>query len=230
MKPYYQDKWITIYHGDCREILPQLNVKADALITDPPFGIGFTYQEVEKHNNPESYWHWLKPIYESCLTKLNLGAFIAIWQAQLYFKHFWEWFGDGIHIYIGAKNFVQLRKTAIQYGYDPIVVKYKNGASPLRPEKPSRNIDFFVSNTAKWVTQTESIIRQHPCPRPLDQVIQLIENFVILSGLILDPFLGSGTTCFCAKKLNRRCIGIEIEEKYCDIAARRCSQEVMELI
>jgi len=47
---------------------------------------------------------------------------------------------------------------------------------------------------------------------------------------ILDPFLGSGTTCYCAKKLNRYSIGIEIEEKYCEIAARRCSQEVMELI
>jgi len=49
------------------------------------------------------------------------------------------------------------------------------------------------------------------------------------NDLILDPFLGSGTTCYCAKKLNRYSIGIEIEERYCEIAARRCSQEVMEL-
>ena len=48
------------------------------------------------------------------------------------------------------------------------------------------------------------------------------------NDLILDPFLGSGTTCYCAKKLNRYSIGIEIEEKYCEIAARRCCQEVMD--
>ncbi|KKL72441.1 hypothetical protein LCGC14_2084950, partial [marine sediment metagenome] len=47
--------------------------------------------------------------------------------------------------------------------------------------------------------------------------------------VILDPFLGSGTTAYCAKKLNRKCIGIEIEEKYCEIAANRCRQSVMEL-
>ena len=61
----------------------------------------------------------------------------------------------------------------------------------------------------------------------LELISKLILNHP--AGLILDPFLGSGTTCFCAKKLNRYSIGIEIEEKYCEIAAKRCCQEVMEL-
>jgi len=60
-------------------------------------------------------------------------------------------------------------------------------------------------------------------------VTYLIQPACGEGGVLLDPFLGSGTTCFCAKKLNRYSIGIEIEEKYCEIAARRCSQEVMEL-
>ena len=57
----------------------------------------------------------------------------------------------------------------------------------------------------------------------------LIERLSNSGNLILDPFLGSGTTAYCAKKLNRKCIGIEIEEKYCEIAAKRCSQSVMRL-
>ena len=59
----------------------------------------------------------------------------------------------------------------------------------------------------------------------LKPIIQLTND----GETILDPFLGSGTTAYCAKKLNRKCIGIEIEEKYCEIAAKRCSQSVMRL-
>jgi len=52
MNPYYQDKWVTIYHGDCREILPQLDVKVDLVLTDPPYGIGYKPQ---KHNSKTSW-------------------------------------------------------------------------------------------------------------------------------------------------------------------------------
>jgi len=67
----------------------------------------------------------------------------------------------------------------------------------------------------------------HPAAKSVEICSDLINR--LSTGLVLDPFLGSGTTCYCAKKLNRKSIGIEIEEKYCEIAARRCSQEVMEL-
>ena len=63
---------------------------------------------------------------------------------------------------------------------------------------------------------------------PEELAQRVISSFPILN-LILDPFLGSGTTAYCAKKLNRKCIGIEISEKYCEIAAKRCSQSVMKL-
>ena len=69
----------------------------------------------------------------------------------------------------------------------------------------------------------------HATPKPVD----LIKNIIVHSSndgaIVLDPFLGSGTTAYCAKKLNRRCIGIEIEEKYCENSAKRCSQSVMRL-
>lgn len=65
----------------------------------------------------------------------------------------------------------------------------------------------------------------HPCPKPLKLMTWLIEGSKA-EGLILDPFMGSGTTLRAAKDLNRKAIGIEIEEKYCEIAALRMSQEV----
>jgi site-specific DNA-methyltransferase (adenine-specific) len=69
----------------------------------------------------------------------------------------------------------------------------------------------------------------HPATFPIDIPSRLIKLFThSKDAVVLDPFLGSGTTCYCAKKLNRYSIGIEISEKYCEIAAKRCSQEVME--
>lgn len=198
----------------------------DACITDPPFGIGFKYEEKEKFSNPSDYWNWLNPIYEEILRVVKPGGFIAIWQAQLYYKYFWEWFGDGIRIYAGCKNFVQLRKTSINYGYDPIIMFYLDQLLPesirpkqLSPIKPRRNIDFFVANTAKFVTEKNSLARKHPCPRPIDQVLEIVENFSV--GRVLDPFFGSGTVGVVCKKLNRDFLGIEINKDYVDIAEQR---------
>ena len=73
------------------------------------------------------------------------------------------------------------------------------------------------------------VITGHPSQKPQKFIGKLISEYSIVNDLILDPFLGSGTTAYCAKKLNRKCIGIEIEEKYCEIAAKRCSQSVMTL-
>jgi len=75
--------------------------------------------------------------------------------------------------------------------------------------------------TAEW--------KQHPCPKPPPLWESILAVFSDPGDLILDPFLGSGTTAVVAKKLNRKCIGIEIEEKYCEIAANRCRQEVFNL-
>ena len=75
----------------------------------------------------------------------------------------------------------------------------------------------------------EDYIFEHPAIFPEALALDHIISWSNHSDLILDPFLGSGTTAYCAKKLGRKCIGIEIEEKYCEIAAKRCSQSVMRL-
>jgi DNA modification methylase len=72
-------------------------------------------------------------------------------------------------------------------------------------------------------------IFEHPAIFPEALAFDHISSWSNADNIILDPFLGSGTTAFCAKKLGRKCIGIEIEEKYCEIAAKRCSQSVMNL-
>jgi len=87
---------------------------------------------------------------------------------------------------------------------------------------------YYLINSSVAANYTGDKFYNHPSQKPF----KLIDELIVMckdKDLILDPFLGSGTTAYCAKKLNRKCIGIEIEERYCEISAKRCSQSVMRL-
>jgi site-specific DNA-methyltransferase (adenine-specific) len=92
--------------------------------------------------------------------------------------------------------------------------------------KPFKKLpqDYLYFNTMNF---NKGIEKNHPCPKPVDLWSYLIS--CMKDRVILDPFLGSGTTCYCAKKLGRHSVGIELEESYCEISAQRCMQTVMEL-
>lgn len=220
------DATVSLHLGDCLEYMRGMADKSvDAVITDPPYGIGFYYNGVkEVANTPEKYWKWYQPIHNECLRVLRDGGFWAVWQSTPYLKYFWGWYGDDIRIYIAAKNFVQLRKTPINYSYDPVVMNYKTGESLLKPAKPKRNVDYFVANTAALVSKPDRPERAHPTPKSVDSVSAIVENFTIENAIILDPFLGSGTTGVAAVQLGRNFIGCEIEPKYFAIAERRIKQ------
>lgn len=229
----------TLINGDSFAVLDEIPDESfDALITDPPFGIGFNYDgQIEETRDPESYWKWFGPIYFKMLSKVKPGGFVAVWQTQLYFEHFWKWFGKAIHIYAGCKNFVQLRKTPINYGYDPIVMFYKEGAEPLKPVKPERSIDyyvseyfadkrdsrfipdFFVANTANFGS------RDHPCPRAIGQVDEIVRNYTVEKANVLDGFSGWATVGVSCMKNGRTFTGIEKNELYFKTASERLSSE-----
>ena len=230
----------SLYLGDSFDILDAFeNESFDALVTDPPYGIGHQYNQREKSNNAEDYWTWLKPIYEKMLAKIKPGGFVAVWQTQKYFKHFWEWYGEQIHIYSSCKNFVQLRDTEINYGYDPIVMFYKDAEEIskeelLKPEKPKRSIDFFIAkklvdlDEKDWFLANTTLFKRgvdmvmnHPCPRPIDQVETIVANYTLHGGNVLDAFMGTGTVGVACVKHGRKFTGVEIDPEYYDIAKNR---------
>jgi len=86
---------------------------------------------------------------------------------------------------------------------------------------------FYLVNSSVAASYAQDILTGHPSQKPQKLINKLVADYSNQGDTILDPFLGSGTTCYCAKKLNRYSIGIEISEKYCEIAAKRCSQGVL---
>lgn len=212
--------------GDCLEVMKGFADKSfDCVIVDPPFGIGFSYGEnKDVASSPTNYDSFTKQWLREARRVAKDGALFAIWQPAPYFRYFWDWFGSDIHIYAACKNFVQLRKTPVNYAFDPVILFY-NGGTPIRPLKPKRNVDFFVSNTASLVSKPDRLERQHPCPRPLDVVKEIMSNFS--EGKVLDPFMGSGTILLAAKELGRDAVGIEISPEYCEIARRRLEQQTL---
>jgi len=234
MKYYYEDKWVKIIHGDCREILPTLDVKVDLVMTSPPFNLGNTHHTGNiRHKSydddmPENgYQEWQIEI-------LNLLYSASNPNGSLWYQHKnrikdgrqitpYEWLSKSKWVikqevvwFNGSQNFDKCRF----YPMTERIYWLARSLSTTFENKANKHDD--------WHIEAEGTSRQHTRSFPEELVDNIITCYPS-TDLILDPFLGSGTTCYCAKKLNRYSIGIEIEEKYCEIAAKRCSQEVMEL-
>lgn len=213
----------TLYLGDCREILPTLG-KVDAVVTDPPYGIGFKY---ESHKDDAAdYPGFIWPIIEAAEALVMPGGPVFVWQAQEWFPHFHRIFPRKWRVYISAKNFVQIRNTPMQHAYEPVLVWWKDGGKPWWAGKSTKRFarDYHIADSASAVSDTTSLAKLHPCPRQIDAVENIIGNWVAPKSTALDPFMGSGTTGVACANLGRKFIGIEIEPKYFDVACRRIDE------
>ncbi len=218
MKPYYDDgKGIVIYHGDCREILPTLP-KVDLVLTDPPYGIGMAngqggggrsgfYARRENVRSYEGDWDNQKPDKEAVLKAAEWGSTAIIWGGQ-YFAEYLPPRGKWL---VWDKE-----NTMPTYSDCELAWTNISGVSVKK---------FTHNGNGLMAAERE---RFHPTQKPL----ALMKWCILLapaSETILDQFMGSGTTLRAAKDLGRRATGIEIEERCCEIAAKRLAQEVFAL-
>jgi len=196
VKPYYERDGITIYHGDCREILPTL--KADVVVTDPPYGVGFRDQTWDVAIPLE----WLALARDAAPLVVFTTAPTTLWD---YPRADW------------VMSAARPGSTSRQVGggfnhWTPILVYGRGKWSP----------DIHSEADCLRVNGNAGI--HHPCPKSVSLMRWLVRGS---SGLVLDPFMGSGTTLVAAKLEGRRAIGIEIDERYCEIAAKRLAQGVL---
>jgi DNA modification methylase len=231
MKPYYENEAGVIYHGDCLEILPEIE-KVDLVLTDPPYGT--TGNNWDNELEFEMFWKIKSNGFIACAsqpftTKLIFSNIAA-------FRHSWIWnkhlAGNGM---LAKKQPLKIHEDVCVFGdiiYSP---KKRKGLARTKGGIKDRHGTFGKSEAPEVFGDEYypvSIIdcsgaamrgtRQHPTQKPVALFVFLLENYQ--ARTILDPFLGSGTTAVAAMMLNRRFIGIELEEKYCEISAKRCEQ------
>lgn len=208
MSVYYQDEFVTLYHGDCLEQTAWLD--ADVLVTDPPYGMNAALTRTAldvpiagDHNTDVRdralvlwgdragivFGHWKKPRPKNV-------RYLGIW--------------DKVHMALGASSapfatnheeFYILGDGEWSPGRRPTVLRVPNLLGSSRPN--------------------------HPTPKP----VELMERLVGLCppGTIADPFAGSGATLLAAVNLGRKVIGVEYEERYCELIAKRLSSQTMTL-
>lgn len=202
MQPYYDKDGITIYHGDCREVMPTLQ-GIDILITDPPYGI----QASKK------------------------GAHSSIRDSQKWPNSDW----DDKRVPEGVAAAISLARVSFVWGGNFYSDVLPPSASWLIWIKPEAETGFSLADCEMCWSNGGFAARVKRCPRrdgnlhPTQKPLAMMQWPLGLAGdgTVLDPFMGSGTTLRAAKDLGRRAIGIEIEERYCEIAANRLAQGVL---
>ncbi len=201
MKPYYQDDAVIIFHGDCREILPNLE-PVDLVLTDPPYGTGWVRGG---GNDPTGGPHPFKAY--------TVKAEWDVWST--------DWIGDRRCAFFLPNS----RLKEMQPHCRSFLWWKKTNPRPGGPEKEP--IGLTHDDVTGEFEYYNGDIEFHPCQKPPPLMRWILRQ--LNAQTILDPFMGSGTTLRAAKDLGRKAIGIEIEEKYCEIAARRMAQEVLNL-
>jgi len=215
-KPYYSDDAVVIYHGDCREILPELP-NVDLVLTDPPYGI-------EYHSGHYIGYNPHKPLVGDGHYPIELLPDLEGLARKAVFM-FCRW--DNLKDVPSPKSLIAVVKNNWSAGdLDGAFGRQWEGVLFYPQEEFAFNHRLPDVIDCRRVPATDLL---HPTQKAEYPIQLLIQECSMPNDIILDPFLGSGTTAYCAKKLNRKCIGIEIKEEYCEIAARRCSQAVMRL-
>jgi len=207
VKPYYEQDGIVIFHGDCREVLP--TVVADAVVTDPPYGHGGTPKRGGSVVGSLDY-------------SLGTSGVDLPWDVA---DDSWMelWRGPAAVFMSAARCFVVAQKLKA----DGLLIYVKTNPHPNGSSfEPcvTRGVGVGARHVAVYNAENG---QQHPTQKPLDVMLFVVGRAP--DGVILDPFMGSGTTLVAAKNLGRKAIGIEIEERYCEIAAKRLAQRVLDL-
>jgi site-specific DNA-methyltransferase (adenine-specific) len=227
MKPYYADESVTLYHGDCREVLASLEDRSvDCVITDPPYddrthsmartnkGRGHGNRAI----NFQSFDH-----AEQTRVFTELGRVTRRWVVSTLATSNAFAFDlqppPGLRclrvgVWLKTNAMPQISADRPGMGWEPIVYMHRDD------EKPTWNGGGRAGNFHLASVSGTG----HPTSKPLDMVRQWVQWFTHPGDLVLDPFAGSGTTLRAAVDEGRRAIGVELDEAYCELIAKRLAQ------
>jgi site-specific DNA-methyltransferase (adenine-specific) len=213
---YYSDESVTIYHADCRDLLPLL--EADVVLTDLPYGIGVDYGATytDDADTLDALVVATMPAMQACAPVVALTCGIGNWWR--YPEPTWVlcWHQSNAPTASGRWGFNQWQPVLV-YGKDPYLVRLRGRRSDT------------VSVGASGRDLIAARKSDHPCPKPLGAWKKIMLRLSPdITDTFVDPFMGSGTTLVAAKYAGRKAIGIEVNEAYCEVAANRCTQNMLD--
>lgn len=216
-KPYYQDEWVTLYHGDCLEITEWQT--ADVLVTDPPYGVKWRGITTGLNKGYDKHKDGIANDQDAGIR----DAVLSVW-------------GEKPAIVFGSWRVDRPANTQHR------LIWHKAGMppGPLKSAFMTQDEEIYVLGKGFRASSPplRSVIRTdesrptevatigHPTPKPIGLMETLIDRCA--DGVIADPFAGSGATLLAARNLGRRIIGVELEEKYCELIANRLSQQAFD--
>ena len=195
----------TIIQGDCLEVMKEIPDKSvDLVLTDPPYNAGLIYANYNDSMPEDDYFSWLAVVWKD-IRRVSKGVIITP----------------------GSKNFLNFIDRIERPKWVASWTKTNQcSPSPLggfngwEPVLIYGNVKLGIDAWNISITNCQKSIGAHPCPKSLDVWLELIKGCPE-GGLVLDPFLSSGTTAVAAKRAGRHFIGIELSEEYCEIARKR---------
>ena len=231
MTIYYQDESVTLYHGDCREVLASLDDQSvTAVLTDPPY----TERTHGMAKTNKGKGHDVKAVDFAAITDDDLSAVLdecgrvsCGWViATLAYQHAFAFDVTPpaglrclrVGVWVKTNPMPQISADRPGQGWEAIAYMHRADTTP-RWNGGGRHGNYVLP-----VKQGEG----HPTSKPLAMVADWVEKFTLPGDLVLDPFAGGGTTLRAAADLGRKAIGVELDEAYCEIAARRLSQGVLD--
>lgn len=232
MRPYYVSDDVTIYHGNCLDVLPSLrDAGAAAVVTDPPYGLDGAIVR----RNATDIEDWSEAMHNVIVDDCWRALAVATLKPDAYFVEF----------FAGAKSVEDAFSLSRACGLTPWRFYFLVKTAPPPTPRPTmmsgvemalisfvgRRPWYGGQHPDRWIGLTPNRLglAEHPSEKPPACMRALIGLVTPIDALVIDPFMGSGTTLVAARAEGRRAIGIEIEERWCEVAARRLAQAVLPL-
>ena len=209
VKPYFETELGKLYHGDCLEIMPLINEKIDMVLTDPPYGINLDTDYKKLYGTGKKH--------ERIINDQTPFDFKVFKDLEIK-EQFW----------FGAERYINLPNTTggwlVWYKYYPDQKERFAGDFDLiwSKQKHRYTVIKIKGINVNWQTAKEFV--GHPTQKPIELMKYFIIKYTKIRNIVVDPYVGSGTTAVACEQLNRRWIGIEISKEYCDIAVNRLRQ------
>lgn len=225
MTPYYSGELCRLYHGDCREFIDGSKEQVDLIVTDPPYGCSYV------SSKSRGKWGRIAGDNDAAASVATIGEALGLLKRGRHVYVFGDLDLSTLKLckqitLIWDKGMIGMGDLTIPWGpeHEPIAFAVYEPSKANREKGYGRlSARLRKGSVLRSLRPNSGRVKHHPTEKPVDIIRQMIESSSMLGETVFDPFCGSGSTLIAAKMEDRRAVGVEIEERYCETAAKRLS-------